>query len=415
MNRYGRIICIILAALLTGCTSPETPESPATYDEVAETVETTPQTVPAETTLPATQNAPTETTLETAPATTENTAAALPLPTTAPVVTAPTGGIVICSHNYQPGVYQAPTCEQAGYQNFRCSKCGDVQQQLSLPLGHSYEDATCTAPRRCILCGSTQGNSLEHCFANGFCSRCGAKDPAVRTVTIQIKDSKNNPVDGVSVALYIADQLHSTCVSSGGKVTFTLTNHSGSYVLALTGVPAGYKPQKDSYTYRSDNGAIVLDIVPVVFPDDHSKAAYKVGSVMGDFSVTDVDGKTYQLSSLLQQKKLVILNFWYYACVPCKAEFPYFNAVYEKYSSDIEILGLNHFDSESKIKQLRSEMGLRFPLAFEQLGMQQGFGIQSYPVSVFIDSTGRILKIQKDVGFQSEAELETIIRQMLGI
>ena len=47
--------------------------------------------------------------------------------------------------------------------------------------------------------------------------------------------------------------------------------------------------------------------------------------------------------------------------------------------------------------------------------MQQGFGIQSYPVSVFIGSDGRILKIQKDVGFQSEAELETVVRQMLGI
>jgi peroxiredoxin len=197
-------------------------------------------------------------------------------------------------------------------------------------------------------------------------------------------------------------------------VTFALNNHSGSYKLVLTEIPQGYQARKDSYTYRSDSGAIVLDIVSVIYPDDHSKAAYKVGSTMGDFTVTDVDDKTYQLSQLLQEKKLVILNFWYYTCVPCKAEFPYFNSIYQRYGDKIEILALNHFDSESKIRQLRSEMGLTFPLATEQLGMQQGFNIQSYPVSVFIGGDGRILYIQKDVGFETEAELDNLVRQMLG-
>lgn len=421
MKKYRYIACLTLLALLAGCGKPETPpvesQSPATYDE-AVVPETEQTTVPTQSTEPATEaptTQPVTTEVPTEATTTENTVVTLPLPTTVPTVTPPDGGVTVCSHNYQPGIYQAPSCEQAGYQNYRCIKCGDVQQQISLPLGHSYADATCTAAKMCTLCGKTEGSALGHRFSNGLCSRCGEKDPSFRTITIQVKDSKNNPVDGVTVTLYIADQLHSTCISTGGKVTFTLRDHSGSYTLALTSIPAGYKAQKDSYTYRSDSGAIVLDIVPVIYPDDHSKAAYKVGSTMGDFTVTDIDGTTHQLSQLLKEKKLVILNFWYYTCVPCKAEFPYFNAVYKKYSDHIEILGLNHFDSESKISQLRSEMGLTFPLATEHLGMQQGFGIQSYPVSVFIGSDGRILKIQKDVGFQSEAELETVVRQMLGI
>ena len=47
------------------------------------------------------------------------------------------------------------------------------------------------------------------------------------------------------------------------------------FVYQLTQVPEGYKPQKDNYTYRSDSGSVVLDIVPVIRPDDHSKAAYR--------------------------------------------------------------------------------------------------------------------------------------------
>lgn len=421
MKRNRIVLCLLLAALMTGCGKPDLPpvesQKPATYDEAAipEKEETQPQ-IPDQTTLMEVPTDPQiQVTVPTEPTTTQTTTAVTDTAATFPLPTEPTPiqGSTLCGHDYQPGFYQAPTCLQAGYQNYHCQKCGDVQQQISLPLGHSYTDATCTAPKNCIRCGTTEGAALEHHYTNSLCSRCGKKDPSVRTITIQVKDSKNKPVDGVTVELYIADALHSTSVSNGGKVTFTVKDHTGSYTLVLTQIPEGYKPQKDCYTYRSDSGAIVLDIVPVVYPDDHSKAAYKVGSAMGDFNVTDVDGKTYQLSQLLQKKKLVILNFWYYTCMPCKAEFPYFNSVYQKYNDDIEILGLNHFDSESKIRQLQAEMNLSFPLATEHLGMQQGFGIQSYPVSVFIGSNGRILKIQKDVGFQSEAELEALVRSML--
>lgn len=410
------ILCLLLAVLLCGCGNREMPpkdtQIPTTLNEVTTPGPEEAPTSPSETTtLPEvtapSQSEPEATAAETTTQSTETNSAVLP------TLPAPTQGITLCGHDYQQSFFQAPDCEQAGYQNFRCRKCGDVQQQLSVPLGHSYSNATCTTAKNCSRCGKTEGTALGHHYENGLCSRCGAKDPSVRIITIQIKDSKNAPVDGVTVQLHIEDILHSTAVSTGGQVTFTLKNHTGSYKLVLTEIPEGYKPQRESYTYRSDTGAIVLALVPVVSAEDHSKAAYKVGSVMGDFTVTDIDGKTHTLFSLLQEKKLIILNFWYVTCAPCKAEFPYFNAVYQKYSDEIEILGLNHFDSESKIRQLQLEMGLAFPLATEHLGMQQGFDIRSYPVTVFIGSNGRILKIQKDIGFQSEVELETIVRQML--
>lgn len=414
------LICawLILAALVTGCGSREMPPVTSDATTPAEVTTTAPmQTQPASTesgvTLP-TETAPAE------PAPTETavpteTTPTLPLPTEP--ISAPAQGVTLCGHDYQPGAYQAPTCEQAGFQSFVCCKCGEAQQQLSLPLGHSYTAATCTTAECCSRCGITRGAALGHRFDGGSCSRCGERDPAVRTITIQVKDSKNNPVDGVTVALYIGgnlDQYAGSQTSRSGKVSFTLQNHTGSYKLVLTQVPEGYKPQKDNYTYRSDSGSVVLDIVPVIRPDDHSKAAYRVGSVMGDFTVTDVGGQQYQLSRLLGEKRLVILNFWYYTCVPCKAEFPYFESVYQRYGDEIEILALNHFDSDSIIRQLQSEMGLSFPMARERLGMQQGFGIPSYPFSVFIGSDGRILYIQKDVGFETESQLDTLVRQMLG-
>ena len=43
--------------------------------------------------------------------------------------------------------------------------------------GHSYADATCTAPKTCSVCGATEGSALEHPYVEGTCPNCGATDP----------------------------------------------------------------------------------------------------------------------------------------------------------------------------------------------------------------------------------------------
>jgi hypothetical protein len=40
--------------------------------------------------------------------------------------------------------------------------------------------------------------------------------------------------------------------------------------------------------------------------------------------------------------------------------------------------------------------------------------MRSYPFSVFIGSDGRILYIRKNIGFLSEAELDDMVRKMIG-
>lgn len=348
---------------------------------------------------------------------------------TSPAVTVPAPSVTVphqqppsltnCNHQFQAVQGMDPGCVEAGYVDYRCTKCGTVEQVIYQPLGHSFQEATCTTPPTCTRCGTTQGPPLGHRFTDGSCSRCAEPDPTVRWISILIKDNKNNPVSGVTVEVYIGEELSTPAgchVSDGdGRLRFYLHNHSGQYKLELTQIPDGYTAGQTVYVYQADSGSIVLNANPVVLPEDHSKAAYKIGSTMGDFTLTDVDGNTYRLSELLTRKKLVILNFWYCNCNPCKAEFPFFNNVYQRYGSQIEVLALNHIDSEDQIRQLRSQMGLQFPLLQENIGMKEGFGLTSYPATVFIGEGGRILQIQKNDSFEAEEDLDMIIRQMLGL
>ena len=44
--------------------------------------------------------------------------------------------------------------------------------------GHDFAEATCTAPKTCKVCGTTEGNALEHTYVNGVCSACNAEEPS---------------------------------------------------------------------------------------------------------------------------------------------------------------------------------------------------------------------------------------------
>ena len=55
-----------------------------------------------------------------------------------------------------------------------------------------------------------------------------------------------------------------------------------------------------------------------------------------DFQLSD---ETFRLSD--HKGKVIVLNFWATNCQPCKEESPHFNELYEKYSSDVEVVIIN--------------------------------------------------------------------------
>lgn len=319
-----------------------------------------------------------------------------------------------CEHDYSLTGQTAPTCAADGKMEYSCSKCGHTYIQVIASTGHHLTDATCSSPQICTLCQHTQGQPLGHNYLGGECTRCGEADPTAAkevTYTVTVRSDKGKLIEGVTVSVFTgSDMPAATGVTNAKGVAKMQLMSADSYTIVLSNIPSGLSA-KTSYTFRSTTVNINLATVAQITPEDHSKANYKAGSTMGDFTLTDTDGNTYQLSQLLKEKDLVILNFWFVNCGPCKAEFPYFEAFYQKYDN-VQLLTLNHLDSEADIKSLRQQMGVTFPMIHETIGFQQGFGITAYPTTVFIDSTGRILKIQ--VGeFHSLEELENVVASLM--
>ncbi len=60
-------------------------------------------------------------------------------------------------------------------------------------------------------------------------------------------------------------------------------------------------------------------------------AKVRPGSPAPDFTATDINGKSFTLSSL--RGKVVILDFWASWCVPCRKSNPHMRELYDKYHS----------------------------------------------------------------------------------
>lgn len=133
---------------------------------------------------------------------------------------------------------------------------------------------------------------------------------------------------------------------------------------------------------------------PPEMVEDFSGRTLKVGSLMPNFTIRDVDGNAYNLYELLEEKQMVMLNFWFIDCPYCVKEFPYMNAAYGQYADSVAIFALNPFDSDQNIRAFGAEMELNFTLCGQDLGMRYAFGVKGYPTTVVIDRYGVVCLVE---------------------
>jgi len=133
-----------------------------------------------------------------------------------------------------------------------------------------------------------------------------------------------------------------------------------------------------------------------------------------DFTFYDTDGNECKLSDYFG--KPIILNFWASWCGPCRAEMPYFNAAYEKYSDKIVFLIVNLTDGVREKKEdadkFVSDMKFDFPIYYDQDGEGSAvYSLYYIPDTYFINSDGTISAYVE--GSISEANLAKCIEGIL--
>lgn len=251
----------------------------------------------------------------------------------------------------------------------------------------------------------------------------GGDDPVDQEVEYKvfIKDIAGKPLADFYVMFYKGDEVVEEGYSNiEGCFSIKLKPYNYDVVLEAR---EGYYLNQEMYETDLIGSEITVEaeIDSLAGKEADIFTSYKLGDVMYDFTLTDINGKELTLYELLETKRAVFLNFWYNGCSWCETEFPDIIAAYEStyktengeernYKDDIAVIAVNPMivaadrNTLDDIKNYAKLMGITFNVAtdldgdsgnltFEPL-LTTMFGVTGYPTTVIIDSFGLIAEIE---------------------
>lgn len=113
-----------------------------------------------------------------------------------------------------------------------------------------------------------------------------------------------------------------------------------------------------------------------------------VGLTAPDFTLVDLEGKSWKLSDLRGQ--VVLVNFWATWCPPCLEEMPSMEKLYRSMPPDsFKMMAILYKDEAAAAQRLTSTKGYTFPVLLdpeEKTG--QAYGVTGVPETFVIDRIG---------------------------
>ena len=146
-------------------------------------------------------------------------------------------------------------------------------------------------------------------------------------------------------------------------------------------------------------------------PPGRATESAQIGRPLEDFSLTDLNGDTVQLSDYTG--KVVLINAWATWCPPCVAEMPDLQAFYRQHQNDpFIILGINAGDSPGTASEFARQKGITFPILLDpNVDFLSSLGVHSFPTSILVGADGVVKNIH--VGLYTAEDIEADITPYL--
>jgi len=108
------------------------------------------------------------------------------------------------------------------------------------------------------------------------------------------------------------------------------------------------------------------------------------------FKVTSLSGKQYELSALRGQ--VVVLNFWFIGCAPCKAEIPGLNKLVNEFKDQGVVFLAFAADPAEDLRSFLKKTEFDYEIVSEEFSstMIDQLNIDPFPTHIIIDREGNI-------------------------
>jgi len=147
------------------------------------------------------------------------------------------------------------------------------------------------------------------------------------------------------------------------------------------------------YKYSEEEKEKIKAFMSRETPKDGSPTAspfFKNGESLASFKANDIKGNSYELSTL--KGKVVVLNFWFVGCAPCRQEIPELNEIVEKYREHTDVVFLAiALDGKEAIQKMIKKLPFDYNLIYDgkEIAADQ-YGVRMYPTHVVLDKEGKV-------------------------
>jgi thiol-disulfide isomerase/thioredoxin len=125
----------------------------------------------------------------------------------------------------------------------------------------------------------------------------------------------------------------------------------------------------------------------VRLPKPKESPYFVTGQPFGEFKTTDINRNKLNLQDM--KGKVLVINFWFINCPPCRKEIPELNKLVEKYKdrNDVVFIGIA-LDDKYDLREFLKTTPFNYTIVDGGSWIASQMGIKGFPTNVVVDQEG---------------------------
>lgn len=139
---------------------------------------------------------------------------------------------------------------------------------------------------------------------------------------------------------------------------------------------------------------------------------FKTGEKIASFNEKDINGNKYNLKELTG--KVVVLNFWFINCPPCRKEIPDLNELVELFKDNKEVVFIAvALDAKYEIKEFLKTTPFMYNIIHDGRYIAQKYNINSFPTHLVLNKQGKVAFHTSGLAMNTVSSVKTSIETSL--
>ncbi|MEO5999760.1 MAG: TlpA disulfide reductase family protein [Chitinophagaceae bacterium] len=147
-------------------------------------------------------------------------------------------------------------------------------------------------------------------------------------------------------------------------------------------------------------------------PKPRESAYFKTGIEFNPFKTKDINNNKINLKE--EKGKIIVLNFWFINCPPCRMEIPALNEVVKTYKGNdsVKFIGIA-LDGREELKQFLKSFPFDYAIIENGRYLSERYGVRSFPTHVIINQEGKIFFHTSGLAMNTVYWLKKTIAELL--